>query len=309
MLFIDHSSSDSTAQLIETFISGHPNAELIFESDNNVAQSRQKIVNSCKTKWLAFVDSDVILPDCWLEKAVHFAQSAEGQSQFAGVSGPLIIKPLYRNLANIHALQNNFVGHARTEQLSPSRATRQASHLPTSAVLFSVACLMGTGGFRPDLCNCGEDLELGTRLKKLGYSQWVCPELEVKHLLSCRTLGQWYQRAFRFGRARIRVAMIHPQMWTEIQVAIPISLISVQLIAFFVGLISNDHFGILSGVILMALHFAFVFMAFFTFRNFFFSLKTAWIAWTTHMTYAYGEFYELLQVPVCALQKKILRTR
>lgn len=298
LIFIDHSSTDSTRQLIETFIASFPHAEMHVLEENNLAKSRQKIIALSSSRWVAFVDSDVILPENWLEKALASADANAGdisnESDFGGLTGPLLLRPLAGSLSSLSLLQKRFLGHANSEQLFVGTERRRARHLPTSAVLFSRHAVVEVGGFLDFLGNCGEDLELGTRLHTHGFALWVLPELSVQHLLTCESIKEWIRRAFLFGQARIRVAKIHNRLWLEHQIVLPLTLSLFYLLMVLTAVGFFSAVPMLLLLIIFLSHGAALFFVFFSLKDRYCNFPTAFMAMITQLAYAFGELYEVV---------------
>lgn len=323
VVFIDHNSNDSTKQQIESFLAGFPRGVLFEKSENNLALSRQHILLSSRTRWLAYVDSDVVLPSHWLEQALRHAESQSSNPRFAGVCGPLHLRPLNRALATVGMMQRRFLGHVLTEQMYLSPQPRRAEHLPTSAAFFLRELVIKAGGFLAEMENCGEDLELGLRLNSMNLEQYVLPELAVLHLLSCTTPSEWLKRAFRFGRTRIRVATVHRQLWVQPLVAFPIALAGVQCLSLICFtwryLWSMSHQALLTGQTdahrlaaefwihvfgeTVGLHLMVCCAGYFLPRRPILGFKTGLITWATHQAYAWGELYEVFKMATDAFVK------
>jgi succinoglycan biosynthesis protein ExoA len=300
ILFVDHDSKDETPEILARFLSENPNASLVSHKENNISRSRQFILETCQTEWVAFVDSDIILPPNWISAALDMAAQIAGGSAetidpkiaqtFAGVGGQLRLKPFKSCLQEAALLQTNVLGHFGAEQMMiSSEKFRRVSHLPTAAAIFRVATLLNNGGFKGSFGNCGEDLELGERLTGKGLGLWISSELGVDHLLSCETRRAWSRRAFRYGRARVHVATHHPRLFKNYRLWLPVGFATVQLGFLLAGFILE----------FWVLHFLILCVCFFRFeRPIAEILRTAYLAWLTHQAYAWGEFYELVQTVV-----------
>jgi succinoglycan biosynthesis protein ExoA len=300
ILFVDHDSKDKTPEILARFLSENPHASLVSRKENNVSRSRQFILETCQTEWVAFVDSDIILPPAWISAALGMAVEIAGGSletidsemarTFAGVGGHLRLKAFNSSLQEAALLQTNVLGHFGAEQMMiSSEKLRRVSHLPTAAAVFRVAALLNNGGFKSSFGNCGEDLELGERLTGKGLGLWASSELGVDHLLSCQTRRAWSRRAFRFGRARVRVATHHPRLFKNYRLWLPVGFATVQLGFLLVGFILE----------FWILHFLILCVCFFRFNRPIAEIaRTAFLAWLTHQAYAWGEFYELVQTAV-----------
>lgn len=230
---IDHDSSDETLTLASVFVSSRKNARLLSNFENNLARSRQMIVESSDAEWVCFIDSDVVLPANWLAIAARHIQS-EDSALGAGFAGPLRLKPLHRNLLILETLQTISLGHFYTAQMWVPSQPKRVSHLPTAAAVFRRESLMKIGGFDLARAHTGEDLDLGERLSGAGMELWLFPDLEVIHRLTCQGRRGWLARAFRFGVARIQVAMRLPHLFWGPQIILPLLFAVAQVAGLFI---------------------------------------------------------------------------
>jgi len=290
ILIVDHGSSDGTRQMCEDFVRTAGNAQLVMAQENHIAKSRQFILQKSTSNWVVFLDSDVILPETWLESALDLARTKMNDGRFSGVGAPLQIRPLSLRLRALALMQKNFMGHFATEQMQLEGGLRRVGHLPTAASMFRREDLLAAGGFHSRWRFCGEDLELGTRLTTQGRELWMSPKLQVIHQLSCQTWWDWACRAARFGRTRIQVARVHPHLWFEPRTWLPLIFASLQS-----GLIlSSVWTGRALGIELWC---GFTMIYFCLLGLCFRQLRVAALAFLTHSAFAWAELYELLTGP------------
>jgi len=82
IIVIDNDSSDSTVKIINRYP-----VRYILEIKRGPAAAKNKGLDTCNqtSRYIAFIDSDVILPEEWAEKAVTFL---DNDKDVAGVGGP-----------------------------------------------------------------------------------------------------------------------------------------------------------------------------------------------------------------------------
>ena len=309
VVFVDHSSSDETRQMLDEFLRVNPRVRVYENALNDLALSRQWIVDHARGEWLAFVDSDVVLPDDWFANALAFA--AEGRvrnAALAGITGPIRLLPLAPELAGVELMQTTFIGHVGAEQMRPSDQTRLVTHLPTAASLFHREAILAVGGFDSRFNRCGEDLELGVRLARAGRTFVSRPELEVAHLFSIRSRWAWVMRAWRFGRARSAVAFVHPSLFLEGRFGLPVAF-AVAEAAMAIWLGSLDlALAIAAVAAIFASDLGFCFISFFRRASSSRALNAAWLTALTHQAYAWGEVYGVLENVLAAHASQIRST-
>ena len=306
ILFVDHNSQDETSAAIARFISENPelHSDFIRREDNNLARSRQFILESAQTPWTAFIDSDVVLPMNWFENALTNAEASTcvpesaAAKKWAGIAGPLRLRPLSHRLREVEILQGQSLGHFGSEQMMISKKyLRKATHLPTAAVLFRTKVLLENGGFNTSLKCCGEDLEIGERLRARGFEFWIASQLEVDHLLSIQSKWGWWRRTFLFGRARVRVARLHPMLFMNYRLWLPLGFALTQiLISAALLVLYGPHLGPVLAALagFWCFHLLTLGFSFFRFRKTHSVWRAALLLALTHQAYAWGEFYELL---------------
>lgn len=67
LIIVDGHSKDNTLKILQEFDRKYKNIELSFDAGNR-ATARQKGIQEARTKWFAFIDSDVILCNGWFKK-------------------------------------------------------------------------------------------------------------------------------------------------------------------------------------------------------------------------------------------------
>lgn len=313
IFFVDHSSEDGTRQLIEEFGFGRDGFHFITRLENNLANSRQSVVERSRGQWIVFIDSDVVLPPHWLESAWRWAEAQCAVSErFAGVGAPLWIAPKSSELDFVALMQRRFLGHFSTEQMHVATRARRVTHLPTAAALFRKRDLLASGGFHPECGDCGEDLELGERLSRSGAELWIAPELAAQHILSCETKIQWLARAFRFGRARVKIARYHPHMWLQPRLWLPTALAFLQFSLVAWTIVSGQTAGAVIAAALIALDILFSLLSFWSLAKLSPASSTSLAALhtvATHQAYAWGEFCELARTAFALISDRFEKSR
>lgn len=311
-IVVDHDSIDGTRQIITDFVSKSRNIFFVSDPENNLAKSRQKVVEWGRADWIAFVDSDVVLPPNWLEKALRSLQELKRSSHtVSGVGAPIILQPKGQKLACLPVVQTHFLGHFGTEQMSISEKSKMVSHLPTAASVISREAIISAGGFDPEFGDCGEDLELGERLSGRGHTFWIIPDLKVSHQLSCSSRRQWLMRAYRFGKARMRVAGVHFHLWRTPRLLIPVLYAASHCGLFLFSLLQADFVTklLFPGLILFELLIIWFCFIYATSQPRRFSAAVLTLA--THHFFAFGQLYALLAFPFTLLlgQRRLLPER
>ena len=169
LIIVDDASTDGSAQLAARF-----GTVVACQSENPIGPARARNLGAARAQGdiLLFLDADVV---------VHTDTLALVESQFtqhleiSALFGSYDDHPLHRNWVSFYKnLQHHFVHQqSRTE----------ASSFWTGVGAIRRDVFLRVGGFalsytRPSI----EDIELGVRLKALGYRIRLCPDIQVTHL-------------------------------------------------------------------------------------------------------------------------------
>jgi glycosyltransferase involved in cell wall biosynthesis len=301
VIIVDHGSTDGTSEVLKEFAASASNVQWLVCPGNNIAGSRQRILELSRAPWVAFIDSDVIIPSNWLEAALSRARENESASAFAGLGGPLLLCSKSPGLESLSYMQRSFFGHFGTEQMRIDQSARPVTHLPMSAAVFRRSALCEVGGFELRLKRAGEDLEMGARLTSRGLELRIFPELAVVHQLSCRGPVEWIERTFRFGRARIQVATLHPHLWSSYRTWAPLVFAGSQVAMLFAAIFAGPMW-LAAGAVAVVIHFLVLFLVFAVVSD---SRPGRWraaswvaaLAMCTHHAYAWGLWIETCLLP------------
>ncbi len=169
IIVVDNGSTDSTGEIIK-----HYPVIYIYEPKKGPAAARNRGLNEVKNKklneieYVAFVDSDVILPDGWAEQALKILKE---NPIIAGVGG--WTKSIERNLIS-ETLEYLLYGNIKRE-------SKYVKSLPTLAVLYRYRYIEDIY-FNELFPNAAaEDIDFNLKLIKKGYKLLFSENLYVYH--------------------------------------------------------------------------------------------------------------------------------
>lgn len=81
VIVIDNASTDNTAEIAKSF----PFVKVIYESRKGPLWARQKGFEESKGEYLAFIDSDCLIPELWFEKII---KEFNKNTKIVAISGP-----------------------------------------------------------------------------------------------------------------------------------------------------------------------------------------------------------------------------
>ncbi|MCC7236457.1 MAG: glycosyltransferase family 2 protein [Bryobacterales bacterium] len=185
VLVMDNGSSDGTAREVARFAAGNPGLQLKFhvmEVNRGPVVSRNRGAELAAGGVLCFTDSDVVVPEDWLERGLAaFHRTPE----LAMLSGPTVDKPDQR-----HTFFSVGAGNSYAEN----------PIYPTSNVMYRKCVFEEVGGFdaeatRGDLmgvafeCN---DVDLAWKVIGKGFRKEFLPEMAVFHEVRQEPLNRWF---------------------------------------------------------------------------------------------------------------------
>ena len=153
------------------------------------------------TPFVAFVDSDVELPDTWLEPLLaHFADDD------IALVAPRVRTPVDDTRLGVYEHHNSPL------DLGPEpariRAGTRVSYVPAATIVCRTDAIRAIGGFDTTL-RFGEDVDLVWRLERSG---WICryePAVEVRHARRPDATS-WLRQRVGYGSSAAALAKRHP---------------------------------------------------------------------------------------------------
>ena len=166
LLLIQNGDCEKTKKTAQSFLSQLP-LVILSNSVNNLGLARAKVVKKAKYDWIAWTDSDCRLPKNWLESLI-FQWDKTNQSHLTAIGGPNRLPEKYLWQKAINLSLNFAIGHGWSPQAWIPKQAQKSSHIPTTNGLFLKKAILQAGNFSSNYPLTGEDLELGSRLKKQG---------------------------------------------------------------------------------------------------------------------------------------------
>jgi len=133
---------------------------------------------------LVVLNHDVVLDDGFLDAAAE-AVEIEG---IGAAGGPLFLNRLGGALWSAGGSLNYLTGTVhQSRSLAQAQERRRVTFLPGAALAFRVAAWNEVGGFSPRYFLYNEDLDLGLRLQRAGWSLLFEPKMACLHRLGTAT--------------------------------------------------------------------------------------------------------------------------
>ena len=187
----DSGSTDNTRNIAKKH-----GAKVFVTKSGKITEARNLCLRNAKARYLAFVDSDVVLPEGWIEKAVSILRE---EKDVAGVGGP--------GIEMDRGIVSRSIGTLLYGNLGKGR--REVHTLATMDVVYDREKIKGLE-FDERLTGA-EDVEFSFRIRKMGYRLLLDASLSVEHHHFTGLAGTM-KRCYEYGRVYANPYMIHPEM-------------------------------------------------------------------------------------------------
>ena len=200
VVVIEDGSSVGSSHVINSFSSI---LELRYIVQENAGQgfARNKGMKSATGDFFVILDSDVILPEDYLQKL----SKAIAKRDLDAFGGPDAADEDFSALQKaMDFAMTSFwtTGGIRGKMKDPSKYQARGFNMGVSRKVFEK-----TDGFVDP--NKGEDIEWSIRIKKAGFKLELVQEAFVYHKRK-NTIKSFAKQAFSFGRNRVNVSRFHP---------------------------------------------------------------------------------------------------
>jgi GT2 family glycosyltransferase len=187
VVVVDNASTDGSPEHIER---NFPAVQLVraggnlgFARANNIGFER-----AAGSEWVALLNPDAFAEPAWLEKLVaaslHRPDCASIGSRLLRADDEAILDGIgdVYHLSGLHWRE----GHGR-RQTDRALVAKEIFSPCAAAALYRLSAVREAGGFDEDYFCYSEDVDLGFRLRLLGYRSWYAPDSVAHHVGSVTT--------------------------------------------------------------------------------------------------------------------------
>jgi len=232
VIVVDDGSNDGTASILRKM----KGIRLFTQKNSGPASARNRGLRAARFDYIAFVDSDVVLPRDWSAKALKLL----GDRRVAGVGGPGISTD--RSMVS-ESLDSLLYG------IDMSTKRKFVDSLATMDVVYRRSAINGLEFDQTFRAAAGEDPEFNFRIRKRGHRLLFDRSLSVKHYhpTSIRALlKKWYN----YGKNYMLLCSKHREMrgggyWLRI-LYMPVFLALLLLSVFWLPLLALAGLQLLS---------------------------------------------------------------
>lgn len=211
LVVVDNGSTDGTRSLLTEFACKHTRLKIIDNPVRGISVSRNLGWRSARFDFVAYTDSDCVVPPRWLMTLVagllrYDAQAVPLAAVGGGNAPPADHSPFY----TAHGLfLNSYLGSHGSVQGRKYPDDRPVPHLPTVNVLYKRQVLQAVNGFDVGFYNIGEDRDLSYRLEESGYTLYYLADCVITHFQR-PGFQSWFHNMFVYGKGRLWLMRRHP---------------------------------------------------------------------------------------------------
>jgi glycosyltransferase involved in cell wall biosynthesis len=165
LIVADGYSQDGTTKIISEFLNKTDMRIKIFNENQGLAHARQIVVNNSNSKYIVWVDGDMILSESFIRKQVEFME----QNPKVGIAKGKYAESSKGSRESVVATLENveFLLNTRFEGETHSMV------LGTSGCIYRADAIKQVGGFDSNIVGVGEDMDAENRIRKAGWSLYV----------------------------------------------------------------------------------------------------------------------------------------
>lgn len=180
---------------------------LRLDTNSGPGAARQAGFEHVTTPFVAFVDTDVMVQEGWLEQLLaHFI------SERTALVAPRVCAATSELRSGIADRLQRFEAVRNPLDLGTTRARIRAgtrvSYVPAAALVMRTEAMQAVGGFTPGM-RLGEDVDLVWRLDEAGWTCRYEPSVVVQHHVR-RDLEAWLRQRMGYGESATDLALRHP---------------------------------------------------------------------------------------------------
>jgi len=225
VIIVDGGSTDRTLEIVRKYCSVL-NIKVLQDKGGGLAVARNLGWRSTNTKYIAMIDSDVVVNRDFLRRAIEILEK-DGTVGAIGAK----LKPICEERGLLSKFQEkNLAVHLHwNEPLYPS--TVPAVH--TACTVFRRGAIEEVGGFDPYFKLAKEDSDISFKLRKKGYKLSYIDFFS----LHMETGKRFWSINFKYGRSYPYISRKHPdesKLWTKKNIILTVSffIVPLQLLIF-----------------------------------------------------------------------------
>ena len=187
-IVVDNNSTDTTAGIVQNFITDHPalNMRYVLESNKGLSFARNRGIRESSGKIIAYIDDDVKLKPGYLEAIYNFFTthpSAAGMGgktlpQFPDCDPPEWLSPYLKGITGTVDYGNQM-----------KRFSRRMKYPGGCNMAYTKDILVKAGGFNNELKARADDKYIFGQVAKINSEVWYVPEAFSLHNITAERLS------------------------------------------------------------------------------------------------------------------------
>ncbi|MEL6158289.1 MAG: hormogonium polysaccharide biosynthesis glycosyltransferase HpsE [Cyanobacteria bacterium J06554_11] len=227
VLVVDNNSADNTAEVVKHYQSqwseqsnNASSLEYVFEAEQGIAYARLRAISSAKSKWVGFIDDDIVPTADWVTQAYDFGESHPKAGAYGGrIHGDFEVAPP----ENFDRIQSFLALRERgptAHQYDPDNLS-----LPSAAAwVVRKQAWDENAPENPKLVGrvtkamvAGDDYEVLLHIHRAGWEIWYDPDMKAAHQIPEKRLERSYlTRLSRgCGLCICQLRMINTDTWKK----------------------------------------------------------------------------------------------
>lgn len=188
ILVMDNGSSDQSAIAAESL----PGVTVAYLRENlGFATANNRALALCDTDWVCLLNPDAFVEKDWLEQLLLASKNYPEFAVFGSRQLVYQAENILDGIGDVYHASGLVWRHRHgARQTGHDLLAREIFSPCAAAAMYSRVAISAAGGFDEDFFCYVEDVDLGFRLRLLGYKARYVPEAVVHHVGSASTGGQ-----------------------------------------------------------------------------------------------------------------------
>jgi glycosyltransferase involved in cell wall biosynthesis len=163
IIIVDGGSKDETIEIAKNMmLKSHLNSRFFNDDGEGLGKARQIVLNNSNTKYIVWIDSDVLIERDFTENQIEFMEC----NPLVGIAtGKFLFKKDVH--ASLSATLENLAKY--TDSVEYTRTRRQSGLPPNDASIYSVEASRQAGGYDANITGAGEDVDIVRRMRLKGW--------------------------------------------------------------------------------------------------------------------------------------------
>jgi GT2 family glycosyltransferase len=219
VIIVDNGSS--TALPTSRYTRGPLSVIRLPRNEGFAAGNNKAILTGVETEWVALLNPDALPEPDWLERLVAAARrhpdiSAFGSKQLMGENHALI-----DGLGDVYHVSGAAWRDGHGQPLDQAVSPKEIFSPCAAAAFYKRDAVLDAGGFDEDFFCYFEDLDLGFRLRLLGYRSMLVPDALVYHTGGATSGGRQSDFAVYHGHRNLVWAYVKNMPWPYFWLYLP----------------------------------------------------------------------------------------